>query len=75
MKTLCLILFLGLSMPGCSMFSKGDGQSRAYRKYLKKMKVTRERERNKIRQRAEMPTLRNPPVSPPEVNIQVSQSE
>ena len=75
MKTLCLILFLGLSMPGCSMFGKRDGQSREYRRYLKKMKITRERERHKIRQRAEMPTLRNSQPSPPETNVQVSESQ
>ena len=75
MKSLCLVLLLGLSMPGCSMFSKGDGQTREYRRYLKKMKVTRERERNKIRQRAELPTLRNQQPSPPEVNIQTSEGE
>lgn len=75
MKVVCLILFLGLSMPGCSMFSKGDGQSRAYRKYLKKMKVSRERQRNTIRQRAEMPTLRNPPPSPVQESVQTSESQ
>ena len=75
MKSLCLVLFLGLSMPGCSMFSKGDGQSREYKRYLKKMKLARERERNQIRQRAEMPTLRDPTPSAPEVNVQVSESQ
>lgn len=72
MKSLCLVLLLAVGIPGCSMFSKGDGQTREYRRYLKKMKVTRERERHKIRQRAEMPTLRNPPPSPPEVNVETS---
>jgi hypothetical protein len=75
MKTMCLILFLGLSMPGCSMFSKGDGQSRAYRKYLKKMKVSRDHQRNQIRQRAEMPSLRNQQPSPPQESVQVSESQ
>lgn len=75
-KSLCLALLLALSMPGCSMFSKSDGQSRTYTKYLKKAKAKRERDRKRsheIRQRAEMPTLRSSP--PPEVNIQTSESQ
>ena len=57
------------------MFDKGDGQSRAYRKYLKKMRVNRERQRKMIRQRAEMPTLRQQQPSPPEVHVQTSESQ
>ena len=75
MKSLCLVLLLALSMPACSMFDKGDGQSRAYRKYLKKMKVAREKQRQQIRQRAEMPTLRAQQPSPPEVSVQTSESQ
>ena len=76
MKSLCLILFLAVSMPGCSMFKKGGQQDRTYNKYLKKMKAQRERDRkrsNEIRQRAELPTLRSSP--PPEINVQTSESE
>ena len=76
MKSLCLVLFMAVSMPGCSMFRKEGGQSRTYTKYLKKMKAQRERDRkrsNEIRQRAEMPTLRSSP--PPEVNVQTSESQ
>ncbi len=76
MKSLCLVLFLAVSMPGCSMFKKEGQQDRTYTKYLKKMKANRERERkrsNEIRQRAEMPTLRSTP--PPEVNIQTSEGQ
>jgi hypothetical protein len=76
MKSLCLILFLAVSMPGCSMFKKEGQQDRTYTKYLKKMKVQRERDRkrsNEIRQRAEMPTLRSSP--PPEISVQTSESE
>ena len=76
MKSLCLILFLAVSMPGCSMFKKEGQQDRTYTKYLKKMKAQRERDRkrsNEIRQRAEMPTLRSSP--PPEISVQTSESE
>ena len=76
MKSLCLILFLAVSMPGCSMFKKEGQQDRTYTKYLKKMKAQRERDRkrsNEIRQRAEMPTLRSSP--PPEISVQTSEGE
>ena len=76
MKSLCLVLLLAVSMPGCSMFKKEGRQDRTYTKYLKKMNAQRERDRqrsNEIRQRAEMPTLRLSP--PPEVNVQVSESQ
>jgi hypothetical protein len=76
MKSLCLILFLALSMPGCSMFKKEGQQDRTYTKYLKKMKAQRERDRkrsNEIRQRAEMPVLRSSP--PPEISVQTSEGE
>jgi len=76
MKSLCLILFLAVSMPGCSMFKKEGQQDRTYTKYLKKMKAQRERDRkrsNEIRQRAEMPTLRSTP--PPEISVQTSEGQ
>ena len=76
MKTLCLMLLLAVSMPGCSMFRKEGGQDRTYTKYLKKMKAQRERDRkrsNEIRQRAEMPVLRS--TLPPEVNVQTSSGD
>lgn len=77
MKSLCLVILLAVSMPGCSMFKKEGRQDRTYTKYLKKMKANRERDRkrsNQIRQRAEMPTLRQQP-SPPEINIQTSEGQ
>ena len=78
MKLLCLILFLAVSMPGCSMFKKEGRQDRTYTKYLKKMKAQRERDRKRsteIRQRAAMPTLRQQEPSPPEINVQTSESQ
>jgi hypothetical protein len=75
MKLLCLVLLLGLSMPGCSMLSKSSRQERAYSKYIKKMSSSRDRQRSReIKQRAEMPKLR-PSPSAPEENIQVSESQ
>ena len=78
MKSLCLILFLAVSMPGCSMFNKEAKKDRTYTRYVKKMKAQRERDRkrsNEIRQRAAMPTLRQQEPSPPEISIQTSEGE
>jgi len=75
MKLLCLVLLIGLSASGCSMFSKSTPEERAYAKYVKKNSQTRERQRTRIiHQRAEMPTLR-PTPGPVQENIQTSQGE
>jgi hypothetical protein len=74
MKSLCLILFLGLSMPGCSMLTKSGRQNRAYSKYIKQMKTARERQRSRvIHQRAEMPPLRT--SAPLQESAQTSESQ
>jgi hypothetical protein len=74
-KSLCLVLLLGLSMPGCSMFDKNARQQRAYSKYVKKSKAAaRERQRSQIiRQRAQIPSLRTPP--PPQENVAISEGQ
>jgi hypothetical protein len=69
MKSLCVVLLLGLSMPGCSMFTKSGRMDRAYYKQLKQVKAAREKQRQRmIRQRATMPSSRTPP--PLEQNVQ-----
>jgi len=74
-KLLSLLLFLGLSLPGCSMFTKSGRQERAYSKYVRKMSANRDKQRlQEIKQRAEMPKLRPTPSEPVE-NIQVSESQ
>jgi hypothetical protein len=62
-RSLCLVLLLGLAMPGCSRFTKSGQMDRAYYKQLKQVKATREKRRKQmmIKQRAEMPSLRNTP--------------
>lgn len=56
MKSLCLVLLLGLSMPGCSMFTKSGRMDRAYYKQLKQVKVARERRRKQtIQKQAKIP--------------------
>lgn len=68
MKSLCLVLLLSLSMPGCSRFTKSGRMDRAYYRQLKLVKAAREKQRKRtIQKRAEMPSLRNPP--PLEQNV------
>lgn len=69
MRFLCVILLLGLSMSGCSRFTKSGRMDRAYYKQLKQVRGTRVKERKRtIQKRAEMPSLRTPP--PLEQNVQ-----
>lgn len=71
MKSLCFVLLLALSMPGC-MFSKTSRSERAYNKYVKQSMVAREKRQKQLikHQRAEMPSLRN---TPPPVEQQTVQ--
>jgi hypothetical protein len=56
MKSLCVVLLLGLSMPGCSMFTKSGRMDRAYYKQLKQVRVVREKQRKRVIQKqAKMP--------------------
>ena len=77
MKSLCLVLLLALSAPGCSMFSKSSREARAYSKYVKKQSAVRDRQRSRIiRQRAEMPSLRTQPTpGPVQESVQTSEGQ
>jgi hypothetical protein len=76
MRSLCLILFLALSTPGCSHFSQSSRAERAYNKHLKQAKAAREKRQKQLirHQRAELPSLRKEPPpkeQPPlEQNVQ-----
>lgn len=73
MKSLCLVLLIALSAPGCS--SRTSREERAYAKYVKKNSLAREHQRTRIiHQRAEMPSIR-PTPGPVQENIQTSQGE
>jgi hypothetical protein len=48
MKSLCVVLLLGLCMPGCSMFTKSGRMDRAYYKQLKQVKVARVKQRKRV---------------------------
>jgi uncharacterized lipoprotein len=71
MRSLCLILLLALSTPGCSHFSQSSRAERDYNKYLKRAKVAREKQQKQVirHQRAELPSLRKEPP-PVEQNVE-----
>ncbi|PZR76001.1 MAG: hypothetical protein DLM73_03740 [Chthoniobacterales bacterium] len=64
MKSLCLVLLLALSIPGCSMFTKSGRQDRAYYRQLKIMQAARQKNKRPkvIKQRADLPMLRPSPL-------------
>ncbi len=51
MKSLCVVLLLGLCLPGCSMFTKSGRMDRAYYKQLKQVRVAREKQRKRVIQK------------------------
>ena len=48
MKSLFVVLLLGLGMSGCSMFTKSGRMDRAYYKQLKQVKVARVKQRQRM---------------------------
>jgi hypothetical protein len=77
MKSLCLVLLLAVSVPGCSRFSKNARMERAYYKHLEKAKVAREKSQKIViqRQRAQIESLRKSPPPLEQQNVQASSSE
>jgi hypothetical protein len=68
MKSLCVVLLLGLSMPGCSMFTKSGRMDRAYYKQVKQVRVAREKQRKRlIQKQTRLPSADKPP--PLEQNV------
>lgn len=65
MKSLCLILFLAMSLPACSRFSDSARRQRSYEKYVRKSMVIRTRQQSRFsRSRApQMPLTEAAPVT------------
>ena len=56
MQALCVVFLLGLSMPGCSTFTKSGRMDRYYYNQLKQARVAREKQRKRmIQKQAKMP--------------------
>jgi hypothetical protein len=72
MKSLCLVLLLGLSMPGCSRFTRSGQANRYYYKQLKQANFAREKQRQRAnKKQPKIPSPNTPPsleqnVQPPE---------
>ena len=67
MKSLCLILLLAISVPGCSRFTKTGRMDRAYYKQLNQAKVQREKRQKQLiaQQQAEMKKATSDNAPPP----------
>jgi uncharacterized protein YceK len=65
MKTLCLLLMMGLSLSGCSSGPKMSKSERAYYKYIKRAQVVHQKDKSRLtaQQRTEMRSLKTPPPS------------
>jgi hypothetical protein len=74
MKSLCLVLLVAMSVPGCSRFTKTGRMDRAYYKQMKQVKVAREKHRKMLveHQRAQMPPPQNSPPSLPQTTVQTT---
>jgi len=72
MKTLCLVLLLGLSVPGCSRFTTAGRIDRAYYKQLKQVRAAREKRTKDLakRQRAETKSFLSDSPPPPALGQQ-----
>ena len=69
MKSLCVVVLIGLAMPGCSMFTKSGRMDRAYYKQLKQVRVAREKQRKRtIQKQAKVPSENT--VPPLQQNVQ-----
>jgi hypothetical protein len=69
MKSLCVVLLLGLCVPGCSTFTKSGRMDHAYYKQLKHVKAEREKRRKEtIKKQAKIPKENTLP--PLEQNVQ-----
>ena len=80
MKTLCLILMVGLTLSGCSHGPKTSRSERAYYKYIKRAEVVRQKSKSRLteQQRTEMRSLKAPPPSEQQVTastVDAAQSE
>lgn len=75
MKSLCLALLLALSTTtACSHFTSPRRQERAYARYIKKMRVDRDRRLARLRRSEARPLPQTPPVLEPRETTQMSEA-
>jgi hypothetical protein len=75
MKSLCFALLLALSTtPACSHFSAPKRRERAYARYIKKMRVDRDRRLARLRRSEARPLPQTPPELEPRETTQMSEA-
>jgi hypothetical protein len=68
-KALAMLLIVGLTLPGCSSFSKQARTERAYRKYLRKVRHEQAKQAAKGAEVANQPLREAPSMSAPMTHV------
>ena len=68
-KALALLLIMGLTLPGCSSFSKQARMERAHRKYVRKVRHEHAKQAARAAKEANRPLREAPSMSAPVTNV------
>ena len=68
-KTLAVLLIVGLTLPGCSSFSKQARMERAHRKYVRKVRHEQAKQTAKAAKEANRPLREASSMSAPVTNV------
>jgi len=68
-KVLAMLLIVGLTLPGCSSFSKQARMERAHRKYVRKVRHEQAKQAAKAAKEANRPLHEAPSMSAPVTNV------
>jgi hypothetical protein len=68
-KALALLLIMGLTLPGCSSFSKQARMERAHRKYVRKVRHEQAKQTARAAKEANQPLREAPFMSAPVTNV------
>ena len=68
-KALAMLLIVGLTLPGCSSFSKQARMERAHRKYVRKVRHEHAKQAAKAAKETNRPLREAPSMSAPVTNV------
>jgi hypothetical protein len=68
-KALAMLLIVGLTLPGCSSFSKQARMERAHRKYVRKVRHEHAKQAANAAEEANRPLREAPLMSAPVTNV------
>jgi len=68
-KALAMLLIVGLTLPGCSSFSKQARMERAHRKYVRKVRHEHAKQAARAAKEANRPLRETPSMSAPMTNV------